>query len=116
EHQLDEVDEPVLAPPRQPPEHPPGNVALPGTSSFLGTSSTSSMTSSSRCPCLPPRCYPSRAHLAVIGSRRSRPKPRCVTRGPIGAWRRLYSLRSTRVSTLCTSSASKPALTMSSAD
>src|SRR5690606_2766051 len=54
----------------------------------------------------PGRCYPSRAHLAVIGSRRSRPKPRCVTRGPIGAWRRLYSLRSTRVSTLCTSSAS----------
>src|SRR5690554_5096058 len=116
EHQLDEVDEPVLAPPRQPPEHPPSNVELPGTSSFLGTSSTSSMKWTSRCPSLPGRCYPSRAHLAVIGSRRSRPKPRCVTRGPIGAWRRLYSLRSTRVSTLCTSSASKPALTMSSAD
>src|SRR5690606_34514550 len=59
EHQLDDADEPVLVPPRQPPAHPLGNVELPGTSSFLGTSnflgtsSTSSMKWTSQCSSLP---------------------------------------------------------------
>src|SRR5690554_2195014 len=45
-------EETIYAPPRQPPEHPPSNVELPGTSSFPGTSSTSSMTRTSRCSSL----------------------------------------------------------------
>src|SRR5690554_5597679 len=44
EHQLDDADEPVLAPPGYPETpHSPATPSPPGTSSPLGTSSTSSM-------------------------------------------------------------------------
>ena len=53
-------------------------------------------------------------YLLVIGSRRSRPKARVVILMPGGAWRRLYSLRSTSVMTRCTVSRSNPISTISS--
>src|SRR5437763_1555385 len=51
----------------------------------------------------------------VMGRRRSLPKALCVTRTPGGAWRRLYSARSTRVTTRRTSAGSKPACASSPA-
>src|SRR3569832_2613693 len=58
---------------------------------------------------------PSGRYFEVIGKRRSFPKLRGVMRGPGGAWRRLYSSRSTMRMTLRTTAASYPDATMSRA-
>ncbi|GIU91386.1 MAG: hypothetical protein KatS3mg011_0292 [Acidimicrobiia bacterium] len=55
------------------------------------------------------------AHRLVIGILRSRPKALVVILTPGGAWRRLYSLRSTIAITLRTRSRSNPSPTISSA-
>lgn len=60
------------------------------------------------------RLYSTALYLLVIGSLLSRPKARGVIFTPGGAWRRLYSLRSTRRITRSTVLRSKPIASISS--
>ena len=55
--------------------------------------------------------YPA-LNLFTIGRRRSLPKARWVIFTPGAAWRRLYSLRSTSVTTRATTSGSKPSFSI----